>query len=880
MSGRLESTVTSLDSDWFAVELTAGRTYVFDLEIGFPHVRLDLHDAHGVAVERGRWGSYTPSESGTYYVAVRSDSYSSSATYTLEVIDDTDEDASRESANDLGDITTIDDLRLATASIGDYVDEVDYYRFTLSAPKAVTLELLEQDADANLILEDEDGNILHSSHGAGRADETISATLLAGTYFVRINAQQSRNANDYVFRYGVSVADADEVARLEAAVGAPPASITEPESLDFPASVDTPGRLLVGESVTGRIDLVAGYGPSDADWFAITVDAGRIYRVDLEGSATERGTLRNPELHMYDSEGRRFDWSQGANDEGTGLNSRVYFVPSESGTYYVAASGGLGTYPERTSTGTYTLTLADVTERTDDDHPHDASTTGRVNAGGSVMGEIEEAGDVDWFAVTLVGGVSYRIDLKGSHSGQGTLSDPFLRGVYDSAGNIIEGTANDDHYHHNRDSRVAFTPSESGEYYLAASTWGEQTGTYRLSVGSVTDDYAADSSTNATVAVGGSVMGEIDHEGDVDWFAVELAAEQTYRIDVLAVGFYNPRIEGIYDADGNLLADSANEDHGYSSANATSFVTPSESGTYYVGAGSTLAELGTYAVRVEAVEDPHSADTGTTGMVSVNGAVSSAIDLPGDVDWFAVTLEQGRTYRFEIRGPVDELTLLGFQLGIEADRDVLVDPFLKLYDGDGTFIRDADYGVHDDVDGFFFERAFSFTATQSGTYYAGVSTPNTQSPDSTGMYRLTVTDEADDYANDTSTTGAITVGGAVSGAIGSRDDADWFAVTLESGKSYQIRLSGWDSDGGTLTDPSFNGIYDSSGSLIDGTSNDDSPFNERGEYFLNSSPSDSFITFTAEDDGVHYLSAGGSPDLNFGEVPHYGTYTMLIEEVL
>lgn len=33
------------------------------------------------------------------------------------------------------------------------------------------------------------------------------------------------------------------------------------------------------------------------------------------------------------------------------------------------------------------------------------------------------------------------------------------------------------------------------------------------------------------------------------------------------------------------------------------------------------------------------------------------------------------------------------------------------------------------------------------------------------MYRLTVTDEADEYANDTGTTGAITVGGTASGVI-------------------------------------------------------------------------------------------------------------------
>lgn len=61
--------------------------------------------------------------------------------------------------------------------------------------------------------------------------------------------------------------------------------------------------------------------------------------------------------------------------------------------------------------------------------------------GGSATGGIETAGDRDWFAVELEAGTTYRFDLDGSPSGDGSLHDPYLRGIYDAAGALIDGTS-------------------------------------------------------------------------------------------------------------------------------------------------------------------------------------------------------------------------------------------------------------------------------------------------------------------------------------------------------------------------------------------------------------------------------------------------------
>ena len=60
------------------------------------------------------------------------------------------------------------------------------------------------------------------------------------------------------------------------------------------------------------------------------------------------------------------------------------------------------------------------------DLPADTTTTGEVDVGGSVTGNIETFADGDWFAVVLEAGKTYQIDLEGEYGGGGTLEDPFL----------------------------------------------------------------------------------------------------------------------------------------------------------------------------------------------------------------------------------------------------------------------------------------------------------------------------------------------------------------------------------------------------------------------------------------------------------------------
>ena len=91
---------------------------------------------------------------------------------------------------------------------------MDYWRFTLSEARRVGLGLRQQDANADLFLEDAEGNVLYSSTEDGTANEWISQTLLAGTYFVRVEAQEE-GANEFKLRYGVSAANPAEVAALE-----------------------------------------------------------------------------------------------------------------------------------------------------------------------------------------------------------------------------------------------------------------------------------------------------------------------------------------------------------------------------------------------------------------------------------------------------------------------------------------------------------------------------------------------------------------------------------------------------------------------------------------------------------------------------------------
>ena len=273
------------------------------------------------------------------------------------------------------------------------------------------------------------------------------------------------------------------------------------------------------------------------------------------------------------------------------------FHAGEDGTYYLA----VGNF-DFSSTGTYTVGVTEI----EDDFLRTVETTGTIEVGSEATGEIQFANDRDWFGVELTAGVTYKVRLSGADENGGTLQDPWIRGIHDARSpsfrfDLLRKRSGSN-------SELIFRPTEDGTYYVAAGSYmNNNRDTYTLQV-SINDtdstgtsepagaDLAADTSTIGRVAVGGSASGEIGDTADRDWFAVELEAGKTYRINTDGVqsgGGTLPRarLHNVYDADGNAVPGVDDEPISWlpihylsprevRNLDGFAFFTPDEDGTY------------------------------------------------------------------------------------------------------------------------------------------------------------------------------------------------------------------------------------------------------------------------------------------------------------
>ena len=529
-----------------------------------------------------------------------------------------------------------------------------------------------------------------------------------------------------------------------------------------------------------------------------------------------------------------------------------------------------------------------VSEPDGEDLPGATTTTGRVAVGGIATGNIGRAADLDWFAVELVAGRTYTIDLRGLPTNDGTLTDPYLRGIYDSDGNLISGTRNDD-FAGSRNSRVVFTAPETDTHYIAAGAFGTRQGTYELEVTeeqvSVSEpdgeDLPGDTTTTGWVAlvatgtgtVSGTATGDIGTSGDRDWFAVQLEAGWTYRIDLFGIDsdkgtLRSPYLRGIHNADGNLIPDTTDFGSGKGNESRLRFAA-TETGTYYIAA-SGLGQ-GTYEVGVEGFPpDDFSDDTDTTGRLEVGGSATGEIGHRTDRDWFAVELEAGKTYQIDVGGvltgggtvPFGRLYQVydstGSYTGVDVRDEVRILPTYTI--ATGTYPGGNVFEIFSGED----DQAF-FTPDEDGTYYVAVGYRVSDSHRIPGTYTVRVSEIEDDFAATVDTTGTVEVGGTATGEIEYEGDRDWFAVELTAGETYKIELLGghstWDDQ--DLRSPYIRGIHDSTGDLISDTTDSSS-----GPY------SNSEVLFTPDVDGTYYVAAGNSVSGIRDE--DVGTYTLQV----
>ncbi|MBI1340121.1 hypothetical protein GC169_07935 [bacterium] len=182
-----------------------------------------------------------------------------------------------------------------------------------------------------------------------------------------------------------------------------------------------------------------------------------------------------------------------------------------------------------------------------------------------------------------------------------------------------------------------------------------------------------------------------------------------------------------------------------------------------------LAAVGALGFGRDAVAQDFPPTAATTCVITPGGAVSSAIETSGDVDWCRFTLEAGRNHSFQVQvagQPGQTLTLPSAEAQIfTADGDKLAPP--------GNF-----------------PNAFvDYTAPVDGTAYVDIRGAGLNS----GTYRL-VMRARDLVRADIQTSAIVAPGTPVNGELEGTGDSDWYRVQLREGLSYAFRALGQEDD--------------------------------------------------------------------------------------
>ncbi|MEW5913506.1 MAG: S8 family serine peptidase, partial [Thermodesulfobacteriota bacterium] len=443
----------------------------------------------------------------------------------------------------------------------------------------------------------------------------------------------------------------------------------------------------------------------------------------------------------------------------------------------------------------------------------DTTTGGQLTIGGTAQsGVVQTLGDRDWYRVDLEAGPTYQFSVQGASSGQGTLSDPYLR-VYDASGSIL---AFDDNSGSGTDAQKDFWTLSASTYFVEASAaGGSTTGTYKFSA-SLYDDYQGSELSPASVASGSSVNGNIEHAGDHDWFRVEVNAGITYGVSLAGTGGGGGTLADPYlslrDASGQVVASDNNSGDGQDSQLIWQATT---GGTYFLDASGNADSTGTYLLSFS--KDDVAATTSTNGRLANGAPVAGEIEKIGDRDWYRTSLNRGATYSFDLEGAY-------------TAKGTLQDPYFRLYDGNGQFV------TYDDDGGTNLNSRLVYTSPTSDYFYAGA---GAYADGGVGTYTLTGL-MLDDLANSNALAALLTVGASVNGNLEELRDWDWMQLALTSNTSYTFGIQPVNHGIGAVVNPVLHLIGTDGQSVL--------------TWNWNGRSAESSISYDIAADGTYYLA--------------------------
>ena len=645
--------------------------------------------------------------------------------------------------------------------------DVDWYAVSLDAGVDYQFDADPTDPQPRLYLlkiHDDQGTELRTSAIApvegpqnyyqlpNRVNSLPFRTDQAGAYYVSIASPKGGHAPDRV--YTLSARSDDHPADT---------------STTAVAELEEPTRVFLMRTSSDPDDTAT----SDVDWVRVSLLANVRYHISFDvGKCPQTAVIEG--IHDADGTAIPMTSSSGA------CSASMYFTPPTKGDYYIAVTGKgsqfvdkddvdddgrlKGTYHDRypftgadailvvsvvrnycagESADTLRDALTPLSEPSGGDLPAGTSASGRAPIGSSVTGNIESATDRDWFRVRFDGRMGERVywlELKGADTGDGTLPDPLIVGIYDRQGNYIPYshvlgqslTWNNDSGQ-GRNAITDFTEPCAGDYFVAVAGFEGSTGAYTLSVTDITD-----TST--------SIPGQSRTGDDFAAWPDDRVGSMT-DVDFL-IGNLAPGLPATIPA------------HDLTALEPTELHDTNQGGD---SGASDLFRLGVVPDRDYRLElrVPETTEGGPANV--------SFFVFRGYVPYFDLGDENeapgAMLYNFWL---VDDKKNGDLSIEFKAPR---------FYEVEGRNIPSR-----------------LLVAFELGEYHF-------EPGDVYTVVLTDITDSGDDYLGAEETTGTVAVGGSVTGNLEVDNDVDWFKVRLEEGKSYRIGMRGSESGDGTLADP-------------------------------------------------------------------------------
>ncbi|HHL42179.1 MAG TPA: hypothetical protein ENJ42_01050, partial [Hellea balneolensis] len=420
-----------------------------------------------------------------------------------------------------GDITTTGTISPTSSASGviEVSSDSDWFKFSANDGDHIQVSLTAS-TQLYLSLYDNTGTRIFTHYGGGYSPEFFITPEYTGDFFLSVSGGYY-STPDINYTLDMSL------------VGD-----------DYAGDTTTSGTITPGSSVNGLLEF-----PYDQDWFAITANAGDIYRIEVTNPSPPDYYIN---VYLYDALGNAIAPQSYYNSA-----NRVFIVENP-GTYFAAIAN------QTASTNfnyAYTLELTQIF----DDYTDDISTTGTLSLGGTASGTIDWYGDSDWLAIDLVAGEAVHITLTGAgRLGYITPS---------SGGDLgyIQTTPSGQHLY--------IAAPTSGTYFVRVNTQSfGASNTYSLSAETITDDYLSSTATTGVLTLGSQVTANIDYGYDQDWFAFSATAGETVFFEAgYTDGNPGPARVGIYDGNGNLLVEQT--DYQPTDGLIYTFAT---AGTYYI----------------------------------------------------------------------------------------------------------------------------------------------------------------------------------------------------------------------------------------------------------------------------------------------------------